>query len=92
MMMMKRLFRRQATHFSSQSKDYYKILGIGKGSSQGEIKEAYRTLVKAHHPDVASHLSAQPDLRAERFQQIAEAYGVLGNLSAKRDYDFTEAP
>lgn len=90
--MMKRLFTRQVQQFSSQQKDYYKVLGIDRSSSQADIKEAYRTLVKAHHPDVASHLSAQPDLRADRFQQIAEAYGVLGNLTAKRDYDFTAAP
>jgi len=34
-------------------KDYYKILGISSSATPEQIKDAYRELVKKHHPDVA---------------------------------------
>jgi len=33
------------------AQDFYSILGVNKGSSDDEIKKAYRNLVKKHHPD-----------------------------------------
>ncbi len=32
-------------------KDYYKILGIDKSSSEQQIKKAYRKLALVHQPD-----------------------------------------
>ncbi|HEX6512498.1 MAG TPA: DnaJ domain-containing protein, partial [Chloroflexota bacterium] len=31
-------------------KDYYKILGVQKGASEKEIKQAYRRLARKYHP------------------------------------------
>ncbi|KAJ3686846.1 hypothetical protein LUZ61_016010 [Rhynchospora tenuis] len=33
--------------------NYYEVLGVGVDSSAQEIKEAYRSLQKQHHPDIA---------------------------------------
>lgn len=54
-------------------KDYYKILGISKGSSVLEVKKAYRTLASLHHPD------KNPDDpgASDRFKEVAEAYEAL---------------
>lgn len=69
-------------------KDYYQILGVSRGASQEEIKQAYRRLARRYHPDVNRH-----DEEAEaRFKEIGEAYEVLGDPEKRRRYDlFGEA-
>ncbi|MCT4593480.1 MAG: J domain-containing protein [Anaeromicrobium sp.] len=64
-------------------KDYYKILGVDKGASQGDIKKAYRKLAKKYHPD------ANPDNKRaeEKFKSINEAYEVLGDEGKRKKYD-----
>jgi len=40
-----------------------------------DIKEAYRTLAKKHHPDVrASEVGDEHDPDVEKFRDIVEAY------------------
>lgn len=60
-------------------KDYYKILGVDKNSSTEDIKKAYRTLSKTHHPDMGGD--------GEKFKEINEAYGVLGEPQKRQQYD-----
>ncbi|MDG5767985.1 J domain-containing protein [Balneolales bacterium ANBcel1] len=64
-------------------KDYYKTLGVGKQASKDEIKKAYRKLARKHHPDV------NPDDKgaAKKFNEISEAYEVLGNDENRKLYD-----
>jgi molecular chaperone DnaJ len=69
-------------------KDYYGILGLGRDASQDDIKRAYRSKARLHHPDVS-----QEDEGAEaRFKEIGEAYEVLSDPEKRRRYDlFGEA-
>lgn len=64
-------------------RDYYEVLGVGKGASQDEIKKAYRTLAKKYHPD------ANPDdPNAEaKFKELNEAYEVLSDDAKRSNYD-----
>lgn len=63
--------------------DYYKILGVDKTASDGDIKKAYRKLAMKFHPD-----HTQGDKAAEeKFKQISEAYAVLSDKEKRQQYD-----
>ena len=65
-------------------RDYYEVLGLGRGATQDEVKSAYRKLAKEHHPD------RNPDNRAEaeeKFKELSEAYEVLADANKRRLYD-----
>ena len=64
-------------------RDYYEVLGVSKGATDKEIKDAYRKLAIKYHPD------RNPDNKAaeESFKEAAEAYDVLGNSEKKQKYD-----
>jgi curved DNA-binding protein len=65
------------------SKDYYQVLGLKKGVSEGEIKKAYRKLAMEFHPD-----RNKGDKKAEeRFKEISEAYAVLSDKEKRQQYD-----
>lgn len=63
-------------------RDYYEILGINKGSSEAEIKKAYRSLAKKYHPDINKSSDAE-----EKFKEINEAYEVLSDSEKRNTYD-----
>ena len=63
--------------------DYYKVLGVEKGSSQTETKKAYRKLALKYHPD-----KNKGDKASEaKFKEISEAYAVLSDPEKKQNYD-----
>lgn len=74
-----RLFQSSAP---ALQKDYYKVLGVKKGESSGDIKKAYYQLAKKYHPD-----TNKEDGAAERFQEIQEAYEVLSDDKKRSAYD-----
>ena len=65
------------------TKDYYETLGIARDASGEEIKQAYRSLARKHHPDVSDDKS----LAEHRFKEINEAYEVLSDPNKRAQYD-----
>jgi len=64
-------------------KDYYSVLGLQKGSTEDEIKKAYRKQAMKYHPD-----RNEGDSKAEsKFKDISEAYAVLSDQKKRREYD-----
>src|SRR5438067_11979673 len=67
----------------ANGKDYYSVLGVSPTATQDEAKKQYRRLAKQHHPD-ANKGEAKA---AERFKEISEAYGVIGDAEKRKQYD-----
>ena len=64
-------------------KNFYDILGVKKGASDKEIKQAYRRLARKYHPDVNPG-----DKSAEAtFKEINAAYEVLSDKKNRQKYD-----
>jgi len=62
--------------------NYYKILGIKESSTDEQIKNAYKKLALKWHPDKNKSKNAET-----RFQQIVEAYNILGDAHKRMQYD-----
>ncbi len=64
-----------------KNKDYYKVLGVAKTASSDEIRKAYLRLVRIYHPDRNNNKDA-----VSKFNEISEAYKILGNLDNRLKY------
>ena len=64
-------------------KDPYEILGVAKTANEAEIKKAFRSLAKKHHPDKHAGDAAAK----KRFQEISGAYDILGDKDKRAQFD-----
>ena len=65
------------------AQDLYGVLGLKKGASEADIRKAYRSLAKQHHPDL------NPDDKAaeERFKKVSNAFSILNDADKRAAYD-----
>ena len=64
-------------------RDYYEVLGVGRDTSEREIKKAYKRLAMKFHPD-----RNPGDKEAEaNFKEVKEAYEILTDSDKKAAYD-----
>lgn len=63
----------------TMTEDLYEILGINKTSTKAEIKKAYRSKAKVHHPDKGGS--------DEMFKKVSYAYDVLSDDNKRSRYD-----
>jgi curved DNA-binding protein len=64
-------------------RDYYETLGLSRGATDEQIRNAYRKLARKYHPDVNP---GKKDAE-EKFKEINEAYSVLSDPQKRKQYD-----
>src|SRR3954471_22668024 len=67
----------------SDSRGFYRLLGVSPTASNDEIRTAFRELAKLYHPD-----SGNPD--QDHFRRLREAYEVLRDPQRRLRYDAEE--
>ena len=65
------------------ARDPYDVLGVPKKASEAEIKKAFRSLAKKHHPDTHGN---DPGA-VKKFQEVNAAYEIVGDKEKRAQYD-----
>ena len=63
-------------------RDYYDILGVGRGVGEEDIRKAFRKKAMEFHPDRNKSAGAE-----DKFKEINEAYQVLSDSNKRAQYD-----
>ncbi|KAJ7720004.1 DnaJ domain-containing protein [Mycena maculata] len=77
------MHRRALSSTGCRRGTHYDTLGVSKEATRDQVKAAFFSLSKEHHPDVPDH-KVNP-----QFHEITEAYNVLRDPVSRRAYDNT---
>jgi hypothetical protein len=67
---------------------HYEVLGVAKTAPPDEVRQAYLSLARRHHPDREPDSTRRAQAEA-RMREINEAWSVLSNPRDRRRYDAT---
>lgn len=65
---------------------HYEVLGVPRTATHAEIKAAFRSAARRHHPDALTP-TGSPRRADDRMAQLNEAWRVLGDQRRRLDYD-----
>ena len=65
----------------------YSLLGLSRSADSAEIKSAYRRKARDTHPD--KNVGADPEVAAEEFRRVVDAYELLSDEGRRKAYDRT---
>src|SRR5688500_5705513 len=68
---------------AAKTKDYYEVLGIKRGASEDQLKQAYQKLARKFHAD----LNHADQCAEEQFKGMQEAYDVQSDPENRKLYD-----
>jgi molecular chaperone DnaJ len=68
---------------ADKKRDFYEVLGVDKSAGEADIKKAFRTAAKKHHPD----MNPDDPTAEAKFKEVNEAYEVLSDPEKKARYD-----
>ena len=68
-----------------ENPDPYLVLGVSPTATQAEITHAYRTRLRAHHPDTRQ--TPSPHTADEHLRHVLAAYALLRDPARRADYD-----
>jgi len=77
-----------------KKRNHYEVLGLARGATETQIKEAYFRLARSFHPDV-HHGASLSDLRDKLeavFIRLGEAYEVLRSATSRATYEARLGP
>ena len=67
---------------ATSKRDYYEVLGVGRGATATEIKKSFRKKAMKFHPDVNKDAGAEDIMK-----ELSEAYEVLSDDQKRAAYD-----
>ena len=68
--------------------DPYTILGVPRDATEEQIRRAYRTLMRQHHPDTRQPAGpARGGASNSTLEQAIAAYALLGDPARRAEYD-----
>jgi hypothetical protein len=66
---------------------HYEVLGVGRTASTAEIRRAYLTLARRHHPDLQPDGSPELGRAEEEMRRLNVAWATIGDPERRRRYD-----